>query len=120
MKPYPRADRVGGHIQRVLGEILYKETADPRLRMATVTRVKVTRDLRLARVYFTLHGDADQRRAAEEAFRHAGPYLKRCLAAELALRYMPELAFFYDDSFDQADRIDRILKSLQQEHATDH
>lgn len=120
MKPYPRAERVGGHIQRVLSEILQKETADPRLDLATVSCVRVTRDLRLARVYFALHGSEAQRRDAEEGFRRAKPHLKRRLAAELSLRYMPELEFHYDETFDHAARIERILKTLQQENAADH
>jgi ribosome-binding factor A len=121
VKPFFRADRVAGHIQRALSAILLKEAGDPRIGTATITRVTVSRDLRMARVYFTVHADEDERRqAAVDGFRNARAYLKRCLAPELALRYMPELEFFYDDSFDHAARINRILKSLHQENAADH
>jgi ribosome-binding factor A len=120
VKPFSRADRVAGHIQRVLSAILIKEAGDPRIGEATITRVKVSRDLRLARVYFAVHADETQRQAAVEGFRKARAYLKRRLAPELALRYMPELEFFYDDTFDHAARINRILKTLHQDHAVDH
>lgn len=120
MKPFSRADRVAGHIQRVLSTILIKETGDPRIGAATITRVHVTADLRLARVYFAVHPDAVDQQAAMDGFRNARAFLKRRLAPELALRYMPELEFFYDDTFDQAARINRILKTLQQDHAVDH
>jgi len=119
VKPFSRADRVAGHIQRVLSTILIKEAGDPRIGSATITRVNVTRDLRLARVYFTVHADEARRQAAIEGFRNARAYLKRQLAPEMALRYMPELEFFYDDTFDHAARINRILNSLHQENAAD-
>jgi ribosome-binding factor A len=120
VKPFTRSDRVASQIQRVLSAILIKETGDPRIETATITRVKLSRDLRLARVYFAVHADAAGRQAAIEAFGDARAYLKRQLAPELGLRYMPELEFFYDDTFDHAARIDRILKDLHQDHAADH
>ncbi|MEE4608974.1 MAG: 30S ribosome-binding factor RbfA [Desulfobacteraceae bacterium] len=120
MKPFSRADRVAGHIQRALSAILIKETSDPRIGTATITRVRVSADLRLARVYFAVHADTVDRQAAVDGFRNARAFLKRRLAPELTLRYMPELEFFYDDTFDQAARINQILKTLQQDHAVDH
>jgi ribosome-binding factor A len=119
VKPFSRAERVGIQLQRVLSELLSRQTGDPRITAATITRVEMTRDLRLARIYFAVYGDEAQRQAAAAGFRQAAPYLKRLLAPELALRYMPDLVFFYDDTFDHADRINRLLKSLQQDHA-DH
>lgn len=124
MKPFSRADRVAGQIQRALSDILIKETADSRIGMATITRVRVSADLRLARIYFAVHaggaGGAVDRQAAVEGFRSARAFLKRRLAPELTLRYMPELEFFYDDTFDQAARINQILKMLQKDDAVDH
>ncbi len=120
MKPFSRAERVAGHIQRVLSTILIKETGDPRIATATITRVHVTADLRLARVYFTVHPETNDRQAVVEGFRNAKTFLKRRLAPELTLRYMPELEFFYDETFDQAARINQILKALQRNDAVDH
>ena len=54
MIPFSRADRVSGLIQEVLSELLKKNIRDPRLAMATITSVKMSRDLRLARIYFTI------------------------------------------------------------------
>ncbi len=53
MTTFSRAERVGGHVQKAITEILQKEISDPRLEMVTITRVKLTSDLRIARVYFT-------------------------------------------------------------------
>ena len=60
MIPFSRADRVSGLIQEVLSELLKKKIRDPRLAMATITSVKMSRDLKLARIYFTIYGDSQK------------------------------------------------------------
>ena len=120
MKPFSRADRVGGLIQKVLSELLHKGIKDPRLKMTTITSVKVSADLRSARIYFITSGDAKRKQEAADGFQKALGYLKRELAPQLGLRYMPALKFFYDDSFDYGTRIDTILKSLKTGHESNH
>ena len=56
MTPFSRADRVSGLIQEVLSNLLKKDIHDPRLKMATITNVKMSRDLKLARIYFSIYG----------------------------------------------------------------
>jgi ribosome-binding factor A len=120
MKSYPRAERVSGLLQQVLCEILQRGTKDPRLKAATVTGVQMSRDLRIARVYFTVNGDKLLREKVLAGFKSARGYLKRALAAELGLRYMPDLRFYFDESFDYGDHIERLLKSLNTENGSDH
>jgi ribosome-binding factor A len=115
MKPFSRADRVGGQIQKVLSDILLKKIKDPRLEAATITGVKMSRDLKFARVYFVTSGGKESMEAAAEGFKSALGYVKRKLAAQLGLRYMPELRFFYDDSFDYGSHIDKMIKSVRSE-----
>lgn len=112
MKNFPRADRVSGQVKKLLSEILQRKTKDPRLNAATVTGVQLTRDLRIARIYFATTGGEKSRDDALQGFQSARGYLKRTLAAELGLRYMPDLKFYYDESFDYGDHIDRLLKSI--------
>lgn len=114
MKAYHRADRVSCRIQQVLSDLLAKKIKDPRLAMTVITDVRLTADLRLARVYFTTSA-ASSRSQSEtlDALNHALGYIKRALAQELALRYMPELQFFYDRSIEYGTHIDNLLKSIQ-------
>ncbi len=115
-----RAVRVGGRIQELLSEFLRREVSDPRLQLATIMGVSLTRDLRIARVYIAAPGG---RAAAEEAlagFRSAAGFIKRHLARNLGLRYMPALEFFYDESLDRGARIEQLLKSLPESHGPDH
>lgn len=120
MTLFSRADRVAGQIQKILSEILIKDIKDPRLDMATITGVKMSRDLKLARIYFTISGSNKSAEDASKGFKSAAGYLKRTLASQLGLRYMPDLAFFYDESFDYGARIDTLLKTLKNDDGPDN
>jgi ribosome-binding factor A len=114
-----RAQRVSVHIQKALTDILRKNIKDPRLEMVTVSKVNLTNDLRIARIYFTLIGSRKSIEDALTGFNSARGYLKRTLARELKLRYMPDIEFYYDDSFDHALHINELLKSIQKDDETD-
>ena len=120
MIPFSRADRVSGLIQEVLSELLKKNIRDPRLAMATITSVKMSRDLKLARIYFTIYGDSEKSEAATQGFESARGFIKRSLARRLSLRYMPDLKFFYDDSFEYGSHIDRLLENITTDNGPDH
>lgn len=113
MTLFSRAERVGGQIQKVLSEILLKGINDPRLAMTTITDVKMSKDLKIARIYFTTTGGKTNADKASKGFKSAAGFLKRSLSSELSLRYMPELIFFYDESFDYGERIENVLKSIK-------
>lgn len=114
MKPYSRSDRVGGLIQQVLAQLLQKEINDPRLANTTITAVKMSRDLRIAKIYYATETGAEKQKAAQEGFERAGGYLKRELAQRLELRYMPDLKFFYDDAIDRGARIEKLIKMVKE------
>jgi len=120
MKPFARSDRVGGQIQKILSEILLKKVKDPRLKNASITDVKLSRDLRIAKVYFVISGNKKNIEETLEGFKSATGYVKRSLARQLGLRYMPDLKFFYDDSFDYGSHIDNVLKALKADNESNH
>jgi ribosome-binding factor A len=120
MIPFSRADRVSGLIQEVLSELLKLKIHDPRLAMATITGVKMSRDLKLARIYFTIYGDNQKSEAAVQGFESARGFIKRSLAPRLGLRYMPDLKFFYDESFDYGSHIDQLLGKIKTNNGPDH
>ena len=116
MKPFSRAERVGGQIQRALSDLMHKNVGDPRLEGTTITGVTMTRDLRIAKIYFTSPGGIEQSRETEEGFKSARGYVKRSLAGRLGLRYMPALQFYYDESFDYGSNIERLIRDLNNEN----
>lgn len=115
MRPFARADRVGGEIQKVLSDLLLRKIKDPRLEMVLITGVKMTSDLKQARVYYTATGREATQDDIMTGLKSASGYFKRSLAQQLNLRYIPALHFHHDDSFEYGDRIDRLLKSVQGE-----
>jgi ribosome-binding factor A len=120
MIPFSRADRVGGLIQKVLSNILKKNISDPRLKMATITGVKVSRDLKQARIYFITSGDRQKKGAAIKGFSSAHGFIKRTLAHELDLKYMPDIKFLYDESLEYGAHIDELIESIKGENGSNH
>ena len=116
---FARADRVSGLIQKVLSDILQKDIKDPRLKMATITGVEVSRDLKLARIYFTAPDGEQAKDAAIKGFDSARGYIKRTLAHELDLKYMPDIKFIYDASIEYGAHIDRLIQLTKEPDGTD-
>jgi ribosome-binding factor A len=82
--------------------------------------VKVSRDLRVARIYFTTYGGKKNTEEAVEGFKSALGYVKRTLASQLGLRYMPDLKFLYDESFDYGSHINKVLKTIETDNGPDN
>jgi ribosome-binding factor A len=114
-----RTVQVGGLIQQVLADLLLRKIKDPRLQMVTITGVKVSPDLKTARVYFSRYGDEDAVRQAAAGLQKAAGYIRRELGIRLQLRYVPELQFLHDTSYAYGDRIDTLLKTLRTDAETE-
>jgi ribosome-binding factor A len=110
-----RTDRVGEQIREAIAELLTSTVRDPGIGFVTITRVKVTPDLQLARVNYTTMGDEKARRETERGLKRAIPLFRRRLAERLRLKRVPELQFFFDESIERQDRIEQILQDLEQE-----
>jgi ribosome-binding factor A len=114
---HTRASRVGDQIQAELASLLRREVHDPGIGFMTITRVKLSPDLQQARVYYTSIGDDKAKRESARALDRATPFLRRQVGQRLRLKRVPELTFFYDESIEQGDRIERILQELKTERA---
>jgi ribosome-binding factor A len=106
-----RPERVAHLVQSELARLLIREAKDPRLRLVTVTAVKMTPDLRVARVFVrTLDDQADQKHLVR-ALERAAPFLRGEVGRALGLRVTPELRFAYDALPDTARRLDELLRA---------
>ena len=110
-----RPTRVGDQIRVELADLLAREVHDPGIGFLTITHVHVTPDLQQARVFYTTLGDAQARRESRRALERAGSFLRRQLGGRLRLRRVPELQFFFDESVERHDRIERILQEIHAE-----
>jgi ribosome-binding factor A len=113
--PSTRPSRVGDQIRSELAELIAREVHDPGIGFLTITYVTVTPDLQTARVHYTSLGDENARRETARALGRATSFLRRQIGKRLRLRRVPELQFFYDDSIERHDRIERILQDLRSE-----
>jgi len=108
-----RMRRVDEAIRQVIGDAMAGELKDPRVGFVTVTDVRTSADLSHARVYVSVLGDEQQRRASLEGLRSAHGFLQRQLAEELHLKRTPTLEFSYDDTTDRALRVDALLAEIE-------
>lgn len=110
-----RPERVADQLRAELAELLRREVHDPGIGFVTLTRVSVTPDLQVARVFYTVLGGETERRTTARALQRAASFLRRHIGSRLRLRRVPELTFVYDDSIAGQDRIEQILKELHAE-----
>jgi ribosome-binding factor A len=110
-----RPERVGEQVRQAISELLLSEVHDPGIGLVTLTRVKVSPDLQLVRVYYTQMGDEKARTDTRRALERATPFLRRQLGSRIRLRRVPELRFEFDTSVENQERIERILLDLQAE-----
>ena len=108
-----RADRVGALVQKELSGLLLTKIKDPRLHLVTISHVDIGDDLRSAQIYFSVAEGQERRLDVLAGFKSAAGYLRRELSRRLELRYMPELRFVYDESFDRAADLNRILETTR-------
>ena len=116
-----RPARVADLIRQEIGTLLVRGVVhDPDIGFVTLTRVEVSPDLQLARVYYTSLGDDAARRATAEALERAIPFFRRQLGSRLQLRRTPELVFRVDRSLEHQDRVEQILRDLHEDEARRH
>jgi len=110
-----RPERVGEEIRQELAQLIARDVHDPGVGFVTLTRVKLSADLQMARVYYTSMGDEKTRRETQRALERATPFLRRHIAARVRLRRVPELRFEFDKTVEHQDRIEQILLDLEAE-----
>ncbi|HEX8698116.1 MAG TPA: 30S ribosome-binding factor RbfA [Myxococcaceae bacterium] len=115
MSTHSRPERVGQEIQAAIGQILSRgELRDPRIGFITITGVKVSPDLRVARVFYSMLGTEKEREDTQKGLEAAKGYVRREVTAVVNLRVSPEIFFSFDESVGEGDKIDRLLREVRQ------
>lgn len=113
---YKRSDRVGDLIRGEVADILlHGDLKDPRIGFVTITMVKMTPDLKTARIYFSQIGSEEEKESSLEGLNSAAGYIKRRLAKELKLRFVPSVRFFRDENIEYSSHINSVLKDIEGE-----
>jgi ribosome-binding factor A len=113
---YKRSEKVAEAIHELVSELLIKGLKDPRIGFVTITGVKVTDDLHLATVYFTVIGSEEEMKATGQGLNSARGFIRKEMGKSLHMRYIPELIFRYDESVQYGSRIETLLREI---NATD-
>ena len=108
-----RSARVGDQILREIALLLLRRVRDPRVRGVTVTGVRLSNDLKIARVYFSVMGEEEQIKRAQAGLESAKGFIKREIGRQLSLRYVPEIIFVHDASLEKGNHMDRIFEALR-------
>ena len=111
-----RTERVADQVKELVSQLLSFDVKDPGVGLVTVTHVKVTGDLSLATVYYTLMDDGPrERKETAKALERATPYLRRRVAEDLNLRRATDLRFHYDEHLERQQRVDALLQQIEAE-----
>ncbi|HIE01509.1 MAG TPA: 30S ribosome-binding factor RbfA [Thiotrichaceae bacterium] len=113
MKEFSRTQRIAVQIQRELADIIRKEISTPDLGMLTVSEVKVSSDLKYARVYVTLFGGRLDVEQSVAYLNNAAKLLRHHLSQRLTTRTTPRLQFIHDTSIEYASRLTALIDSVQ-------
>lgn len=111
---YQRSDRVGDLLLEVVAELLSKEIRDPRVQSVTLTGARISKDLRQAKIYFSLFGGREGRMEALAGLKSATGFIRSKVGKQLNLRFVPSIEFTYDEVEDEAKRIEALLKKVRQ------
>jgi len=111
---YKRSTRVAELLREVISEIILTQLKDPAVGRITITKVKLSDDLKNARVYFSMLGNEQQRQSASEGLKRATRFIRAEAARKIKLRHAPELQFTYDDTLDYVENIENLIKKIHE------
>jgi len=108
-----RPERVQEAIRQEISMIVQGQIKDPRIGFITITKVDLTKDLRYARIYFSVLGKGSDKNRALKGLNSAKGYIKGLIADKIKLRYMPEISFVIDNTLEHTQHIYEILNSIK-------
>ena len=113
--PMRRPERVADLLREEISQIVGYELEDPRLSPVTVTDVRLSENLKTARVYVTVAGNEEEHKSALAALSHAAAYIRKQVGLSLNLRRTPEILFVRDRVEEEGERVDRLLAEIELE-----
>jgi len=112
-----RIEKVNEQIKRDISFIIQDTMSDPRLTFVSITHVDVSKDLRSAKVYFSVLGSEAQVKSAQTGLDKAKSFIRRELGHRVKMRFTPELTFKFDNSLQFGVQLEETIKEIHDEHA---
>ena len=113
-----RIEKIESLLKEELSKIILFKLTDPVFGFLTVTNVKVSPDLRIAKIYFSIF-EKERREGALRKLTEVASVVRSELAGRINLRYVPELKFFVDDTLDYVEKIDALIKKIHEDDNKD-
>ena len=113
--PSYRIGKIENFIKEEMSLIFLHKIQDPHFGLLTITNVKVSPDLRHAKIYFSIY-DKEKRESALEKINEIKSLLRTELAAKIHLRFVPELHFFIDDTLDYVEKMEGLFKKIHEDN----
>ena len=110
-----RSIKVARFLKKELAGLINQKLKDPRIGFVTITRVELSPDLKLARVYYSLLGEAKEKKSTEIALSRAKGVLKKHMASHLNMRFTPDIEFIFDDSIEYNLHLEEIFKKIKED-----
>jgi ribosome-binding factor A len=110
---FKRSARVADQMQREISTLLLREVKDPRIGFVTITEVRLSDDMRNARIFFSVLGDPKAKQKALDGLRSATPFIQREVGHALGLRFTPELLFSLDESAERGVRMEALIREAR-------
>lgn len=108
-----RPERVAEQIHKEIAQLMMHGIKDPRVAPVTITGVNVSRDLSVAKVYFSVIDEANELKEAQRGLKSVAPFVRRQLGQALRMRSIPEIRFEFDSSVSYGQKIDDLLRQVQ-------
>jgi ribosome-binding factor A len=108
-----RQKKLADQIKKIISEVVDRKLKDPRKGFITITHVKLSGDLQIATVYFTVLGNSGDEEQSLNILNHATNFIRNEVAARTKTRFVPEIRFFIDDTMKQAQKIDQLLEQVK-------
>ena len=110
-----RSDKIADLIQKEISQMLMKGLKDPRIGFVTITKVAVSEDCRMAKVYFSVVGSPEERERSTQGLNSAKGYVRKELGRRIRMKYTPEITFQFDPSIEYAIHIGEVLEQIRKE-----
>ena len=107
-----RTERVGSLIKEEMGALLTREYSGSGMGFTTVTEVRVTPDLKIAKVYFSILGNPEVQSRTMAYLEEEKQHIRGLIASHLRMKFTPALLFFLDDTLNQVERINTLIKKI--------
>lgn len=114
-----RAVRVGDQLLREIADLLVKKVKDPRIKGATLTGVRLSDDLRHAKVYYSVMGNKEDFERTQAGLDSAKGFIKKEIGRRMDLKYMPDITFKHDPSLEKGDHMERLFEKLKVDDSGD-